>query len=349
MNARIYDPTIARFMSADSIIPYMYDTQAFNRYSYVKNNPLKYTDPSGHSWLSKKWKKVKNWVKENWRKIVGAALIVVGAIGLTPVGLPLGGMYWGPALMSYGASMIKYQPDEPEGPNNEIRVDYGGSSGTPEFTVAEWGGESNRQEQEQVNYLVTQASNGISSSTTSNTFANGANTSTFRVTVGNYDNVNSSGAGSNVLGIDRVKNMNNNSINYTSRIIGGIGGFLQIATGAMLCSSGYGCLLGVPLIAHGANNIEEAYYGNGHRGVLRSAVYDNAFGSNSNYAYAVGDIGLSASSMLRQVGVKSSQYWSRNFGNLERTRPMYSYQTSRAATYFEVVNNGNTIYNTEGN
>ncbi len=46
---RLYDPTIARFMSADSIIPFQYDTQAFNRYSYVKNNPLKYTDPSGHS------------------------------------------------------------------------------------------------------------------------------------------------------------------------------------------------------------------------------------------------------------------------------------------------------------
>ncbi len=35
----------------DTLDPY--DTQAFNRYSYVRNNPLKYTDPSGHSWLSK--------------------------------------------------------------------------------------------------------------------------------------------------------------------------------------------------------------------------------------------------------------------------------------------------------
>ena len=66
MNARLYDPTIARFMSADSIIPFMYDTQAFNRYSYVKNNPLKYTDPSGHSW----WTKATHWVKKNWKSIV---------------------------------------------------------------------------------------------------------------------------------------------------------------------------------------------------------------------------------------------------------------------------------------
>ncbi len=48
MNGRVYDPTIGRFLSADTIIPYMYNTQSFNRYSYVRNNPLKYIDPSGH-------------------------------------------------------------------------------------------------------------------------------------------------------------------------------------------------------------------------------------------------------------------------------------------------------------
>ncbi len=47
MNARLYDPTIGRFLSADSYIQAPYDTQSFNRYSYVMNNPLKYTDPSG--------------------------------------------------------------------------------------------------------------------------------------------------------------------------------------------------------------------------------------------------------------------------------------------------------------
>jgi RHS repeat-associated protein len=49
MNARLYDPSIGRFISADTIIDGMYGTQGFNRYSYVKNNPLKYVDPSGHS------------------------------------------------------------------------------------------------------------------------------------------------------------------------------------------------------------------------------------------------------------------------------------------------------------
>jgi RHS repeat-associated protein len=48
MNGRVYDPLIGRFMSADSIIPNPYDLRAFNRYSYVYNNPLKLFDPTGH-------------------------------------------------------------------------------------------------------------------------------------------------------------------------------------------------------------------------------------------------------------------------------------------------------------
>ena len=48
MNARLYDPTIGRFISADTIIQAPYDSQSYNRYSYVRNNPMKYTDPTGH-------------------------------------------------------------------------------------------------------------------------------------------------------------------------------------------------------------------------------------------------------------------------------------------------------------
>ena len=65
-NARYYDPQLARFTSADSIVPgsgtslrvsfneNMEDTssssssQDLNRYTYVLNNPLLYNDPSGH-------------------------------------------------------------------------------------------------------------------------------------------------------------------------------------------------------------------------------------------------------------------------------------------------------------
>jgi RHS repeat-associated protein len=47
MNGRIYDPVIARFFSPDPFIQLPTNTQSFNRYSYVMNNPLRYTDPSG--------------------------------------------------------------------------------------------------------------------------------------------------------------------------------------------------------------------------------------------------------------------------------------------------------------
>ncbi|MEW5789796.1 MAG: RHS repeat-associated core domain-containing protein [Pseudomonadota bacterium] len=53
MNGRIYDPVLGRFMSADPMIQAPDNLQSYNRYSYVLNNPLSLTDPSGYSWLSK--------------------------------------------------------------------------------------------------------------------------------------------------------------------------------------------------------------------------------------------------------------------------------------------------------
>jgi len=46
--ARYYDPVIGRFISPDTIVPDLLDPQSLNRYSYVYNNPLRYTDPTGH-------------------------------------------------------------------------------------------------------------------------------------------------------------------------------------------------------------------------------------------------------------------------------------------------------------
>jgi RHS repeat-associated protein len=47
-HARFYDPVLGRFVSADTIVPNPGNPQALNRYAYVNNNPLRYTDPSGH-------------------------------------------------------------------------------------------------------------------------------------------------------------------------------------------------------------------------------------------------------------------------------------------------------------
>lgn len=51
-HARLYDPTLERFISADTIVPHPGDPQSLNRYSYVMNNPVNFTDPTGHCMVS---------------------------------------------------------------------------------------------------------------------------------------------------------------------------------------------------------------------------------------------------------------------------------------------------------
>ena len=48
MNARFYISGVYRFATADTIVPDPANPQAYNRYSYVYNNPILYNDPSGH-------------------------------------------------------------------------------------------------------------------------------------------------------------------------------------------------------------------------------------------------------------------------------------------------------------
>jgi len=58
MNGRVYDATLGRFLSADPNVQAPANTQSLNRYTYVNNNPLSYTDPSGY-FFKKLFKKVK--------------------------------------------------------------------------------------------------------------------------------------------------------------------------------------------------------------------------------------------------------------------------------------------------
>ncbi len=47
MNLRHYDPQTRRSISPDPVVAGVYDTQAWNRYAYVRNNPLRWVDPTG--------------------------------------------------------------------------------------------------------------------------------------------------------------------------------------------------------------------------------------------------------------------------------------------------------------
>ncbi|MDL2141712.1 FG-GAP-like repeat-containing protein [Flavobacterium tructae] len=50
MNGRLYDPKLRRFLQPDNNIQDPFNPQNYNRYGYVLNNPLKYTDQSGEFW-----------------------------------------------------------------------------------------------------------------------------------------------------------------------------------------------------------------------------------------------------------------------------------------------------------
>ncbi len=48
LRARELDPTLGRFLSADTVQPNAPGSQGYNRYAYVANNPTTWVDPSGH-------------------------------------------------------------------------------------------------------------------------------------------------------------------------------------------------------------------------------------------------------------------------------------------------------------
>ena len=65
MNSRLYDPALGRFLSPDPYIQAPDHSQNFNRYSYCLNNPLKFTDPSGNSWISDKIGQFQKWFDQH--------------------------------------------------------------------------------------------------------------------------------------------------------------------------------------------------------------------------------------------------------------------------------------------
>ena len=85
MNGRVYDPKLGRFLQADPFIQAAGNTQSFNRYSYVLNNPLNAVDPSGYFFgkLFKAFKKAVSGLFKAVNKLLGdlapIAAIAIGA------------------------------------------------------------------------------------------------------------------------------------------------------------------------------------------------------------------------------------------------------------------------------
>jgi RHS repeat-associated protein len=55
MKGRLYDPKIGRFLTTDPIVSHPSFGQSWNPYSYVLNNPLAFTDPSGFDGAPPNW------------------------------------------------------------------------------------------------------------------------------------------------------------------------------------------------------------------------------------------------------------------------------------------------------
>mgnify|MGYP000462641707 CR=1 FL=1 len=71
MNGRMYDANLGRFLSPDNYIQDPFNTQSFNRYGYVINNPLINIDPSGESF----WKSIGRFFKKAANIVVGIVVI----------------------------------------------------------------------------------------------------------------------------------------------------------------------------------------------------------------------------------------------------------------------------------
>jgi hypothetical protein len=95
MNGRVYDPLLARFGTADPTTEAPFSTQNWNRYSYVGNSPLNFTDPSGYCFMGCFWKPVfsaiGSFVRHNWGSLVQiAAAAICSAVGGPALGSACG-------------------------------------------------------------------------------------------------------------------------------------------------------------------------------------------------------------------------------------------------------------------
>jgi len=80
-NARWYDTSLGRFIQADTIIAS--GAQGYDRYAYVSNNPVLYTDPSGHDGGGPNWIDILNPLSNDtwYLSVRGALKFFIGVEG----------------------------------------------------------------------------------------------------------------------------------------------------------------------------------------------------------------------------------------------------------------------------
>lgn len=101
MNGRLYDPLLRRFLNADENIQDPYNTQNYNKYGYVLNNPLMFNDPTGEFL--------------GIPELVSAVIIAVIVVGYSyTVGVSISGANWDlgqfakSTVISAGTSVVTF-------------------------------------------------------------------------------------------------------------------------------------------------------------------------------------------------------------------------------------------------
>jgi RHS repeat-associated protein len=108
MNGRVYDPELGRFLSADAFIQDATNLQALNPYTYVQNNPLSYTDPSGY-FLSGLFKAIGKVFSRVFKAIAHAIKTVLNSSiirSLIQVAVCAATMATGPSICAATAGMM---------------------------------------------------------------------------------------------------------------------------------------------------------------------------------------------------------------------------------------------------
>lgn len=139
MQGRIYSPELGRFMSPDVVVQFPLNTQSFNRYAYVLNNPLRFIDPSGFDlwgdivgglgdvlggvldvadaifgkpmrWVGEQLSQAGQWIEKNWRVIVVIAVAIAApyllpAMSAIALGAVTGAIVGGLSAALYGGNI----------------------------------------------------------------------------------------------------------------------------------------------------------------------------------------------------------------------------------------------------
>lgn len=103
--ARFYDPDIGQFIQGDSLVvggPEV-NASSFNRFAYAGNNPVSYTDPSGHSFGS--------FMKDlGISLVIGLAVLLIPGLGSLGIFASMGavGAYWGGESANHQLNPFKW-------------------------------------------------------------------------------------------------------------------------------------------------------------------------------------------------------------------------------------------------